>query len=130
MSVISSASTRSHKVHYFHFYQPLDLNASITRGYVTDLFSQSSSKCVGKVILNGFSNFIDLKEVVQLNFSLFLENGSLSMNTQFHFVRNSIGKITFPNKIIARDQNGRVVLAVVTQNETDLNQIQLALQHI
>jgi hypothetical protein len=130
MSVISSASTRSHKVHHFHFYQPVDLNTSITRGYVTNLFSQSSSKSVGHVILNGFSNFIDLKEVVQLNFSLFLENGSLSMNTNFHFVRDSIGKITFPNKIIARDQNGRVVLAIITQNETDLNKIQLALQHI
>lgn len=130
MSVISSASTRSHKVHYFHFFQPLDLNSSISRGFVTQLFSHSSNKPVGHVILNGFSNFIELKEIVQLNFSLFLENESLSMNAVFHFVRDSIGKITFPNKIIARDQNGRVVLSIITQNETDLNKIQLALQHI
>lgn len=130
MSVISSASTRSHKPHHFFFHQPIDLNASVTRGYVADLFSQTSGKHVGNVILNGYSNFIEMREIIQVNFSLFLDNGSLSLNTPFHFTRDSIGKITFPGKIVCRDQNARAVLAIISQNETDLNKIHLVLQHI
>lgn len=139
MSVVSSSSSRVHRVHYFHFSQPEDLNATIVRGYTARLISSSSGKAVGFVIVNGNTNFIgpqgstnysEYKEINQVNMSILLENGSLSLNTQFHFSRDGVGKIQFPTKIFARDQNAKMVLIMLSQNESDLEKISVGLQHI
>lgn len=130
MSVVSSSSSRSHKLHHFYYNQPLDLNQSVVKGYVSDLFSSASDRRIGSVIVNGFTSYVDLKEINQVTFSILLENGSLSLNTQFHYTRDSIGKITFPGKVLARDNNGRMIMLIMQQKETDLNRIQLSVQII
>jgi hypothetical protein len=127
MSVISSLS-KAHKIHYFYFNQPADLNASVTRGYVEKLYSLASDRPTGNVIVNGFTNYIDFTEINQVNFSLILDNGSLSLNTQFHFTRDSIGKITFPPKILTRDGNGRMIMMTLHQMDSGLKKIQVGVQ--
>ena len=53
MSVISGISrVRTHKAHSFFYIQPTNLNDTISRGLVLDLFG-SNEKKVGNVIING-----------------------------------------------------------------------------
>lgn len=129
MSVISSLS-KAHKVHNFHFFQPTDLNHTVAKGYVQDLFSSGSDRRIGFVVLNGNTNYVDIMEISQVNFSLVLDNGSLSMNTQFHFTRDSIGKITFPAKVLARDANGRMIMMTLKQHDIDLSKVLIGVQII
>jgi hypothetical protein len=128
MSVVS-LSTRAHRVHTFHFLLPKDPNQSITKGFVADLIHSTSSKKTGNIILNGFENFIDDKTIYQSTFSLFLDNNSLSFIAHFNIVK-TLAKLSFPPRVVIRDHNGKNILIILTQDETDPQKITITLQFV
>jgi hypothetical protein len=117
MSVISGISrVRSHKAHSFYYTQPDNPNDTITRGLVLDLFSSNNNK-VGNVIINGFENYIGEKYIQQATLSFFLDNGSLNFIINYNITIDTSGKITFPNRLVTRDQNGRNLLIIIKEKE-------------
>ena len=131
MSIVSGVSRiRTHKVHNFIYYQSNNKNDSITRGIVSDLFS-INDKLVGNIVINGYESYVDEKTIQQVTFSLFLKNESLNFICSFNAIKDNLTeKITFPNKLVTRDQNGKNLLIIFTQDEKDLFKISLAVQHI
>jgi hypothetical protein len=140
MSVISGISrVRSHKAHSFYYTQPNNPNDTISRGLVLDLFSSNNNNKVGNVIINGFENYIGEKYIQQVTLSFFLDNGSLNFIINYNTTMDTSGKITFPNRLVTRDQNGRNLLIIIkekdkeTDKEKDLVEpikIEILIQHI
>jgi hypothetical protein len=140
MSVISGISrVRSHKAHSFYYTQPNNPNDTISRGLVLDLFSSNNNNKVGNVIINGFENYIGEKYIQQATLSFFLDNGSLNFIINYNTTMDTSGKITFPNRLVTRDQNGRNLLIIIkekdkeTDKEKDLVEpikIEILIQHI
>ena len=137
MSVISGISrVRTHKAHSFYYTQPTNPNDTISRGLVLDLFG-SNEKKVGNIIINGFENFIGEKYIQQTTLSFFLDNGSLNFIINYNTIKDALGKTTFPNRVVTRDQNGRNLLIVIKEKEreegNDLKEpsrIEITIQHI
>ena len=137
MSVISGISrVRTHKAHSFYYIQPTNPNDTISRGLVLDLFG-SNEKKVGNIIINGYENYIEEKCIQQATMSFFLDNGSLNFIINYNIIKDSLGKTTFPNRVVTRDQNGRNLLIVIKEKEReedkdlkDPSKIEIILQHI
>jgi hypothetical protein len=137
MSVISGISrVRTHKAHSFFYIKPTNPNEKITRGLVLDLFS-SNEKKVGNVLLNGFENYIGESCIQQTTLSFFLDNWSLNFIINYNTIKDALGKTTYPNRIVTRDQNGRNLLVTIKEKENeedkDLKEplrIEITIQHI
>lgn len=137
MSVISGISrVRTHKAHSFYYIQSINPNDTISRGLVLDLFG-SNEKKVGNIIINGYENYIGDKCIQQSTLSFFLDNGSLNFIINYNTIKDTLGKTTFPNRVVTRDQNGRNLLIVIKEKEReegkDLKEplkIEIILQHI
>jgi hypothetical protein len=104
-----------------------------------DLFSSNNNNKVGNVIINGFENYIGEKYIQQATLSFFLDNGSLNFIINYNTTMDTSGKITFPNRLVTRDQNGRNLLIIIkekdkeTDKEKDLVEpikIEILIQHI
>ena len=120
MSVISGISrVRSHKAHSFYYTQPNNPNDTISRGLVLDLFSSNNNNKVGNVIINGFENYIGEKYIQQATLSFFLDNGSLNFIINYNTTMDTSGKITFPNRLVTRDQNGRNLLIIIKEKDKE-----------
>ena len=135
MSVISGITrVRSHKAHSFYYIQPTNPNDTISRGLVLDLFG-SNEKKVGNIILNGFENYIGDTCIQQTTLSFFLDNWSLNFIINYNTLKDSLGKTTYPNRIVTRDQNGRNLLVNIKEKEreednTEPLRIEITIQHI
>ena len=71
--------------------------------------------------------------------SFFLDNGSLNFIINYNTTMDTSGKITFPNRIVTRDQNGRNLLIIIKEKEKDMDKdkalveslkIEILIQHI
>ena len=137
MSVISGISrVRTHKAHSFFYIQPTNPNDTISRGLVLDLFG-SNEKKVGNIIINGYENYIGEKNIQQTTMSFFLDNGSLNFIINYNIIKDALGKTTFPNRVVTRDQNGRNLLIVIKEKEREEtkdviepSRIEITIQHI
>jgi|688.fasta_scaffold480138_2 hypothetical protein len=137
MSVISGISrVRTHKAHSFFCIKPTNPNDTITRGFTLDLFS-SNEKKVGNVLINGYENYIGENCIQQTTLSFFLDNWSLNFIVNFNTIKDALGKTTYPNRIVTRDQNGRNLLVIIKEKEreepkdvTDPLKIEITIQHI
>jgi hypothetical protein len=137
MSVISGISrVRTHKAHSFYYIQPTNPNDTISRGLVLDLFG-SNEKKVGNIIINGYENHIGDKYIQQATLSFFLDNGSLNFIINYNTIKDALGKTTYPNRVVTRDQNGRNLLIVIKEKEREEDKelkeplrIEITIQHI
>jgi hypothetical protein len=137
MSVISGISrVRTHKAHSFFYIKPNNPNDTISRGIILDLFSLNEKK-VGNILINGFENYIGENCIHQTTMSFFLDNWSLNFIINYNTVKDALGKTTYPNRIVTRDQNGRNLLVIIKEKEREENKdvteplrIEITIQHI
>ena len=136
MSVVSGISrVRTHKAHSFFYIKPTNPNDTINRGLILELFS-SNEKKVGNVLINGFENYIGDNCIQQTTMSLFLDNWSLNFIINYNTIKDTLGKTTYPNRIVTRDQNGRNLLIVIKEKERDEKnltepvRIEILIQHV